>query len=98
MAVTATREDNRLIIKFSGAFDFNARNDFLQAYSDAPSDLAFELDFRRCNSVDSSALGLLMVFREFAGGENSDITITGCSEQLLNLFRVAQFHSIYNIK
>jgi HptB-dependent secretion and biofilm anti anti-sigma factor len=98
MAVTANRQGNNLTIAFSGSFNFHARSGFVESYKNQPADLTYELDFRKCPSVDSSALGMLMIFREHAGGESSNITITNCSSQLLNLFKVAQFHTIFDIK
>jgi HptB-dependent secretion and biofilm anti anti-sigma factor len=98
MAVTTTRDGDKLIIAFSGAFDFHSRSDFMNAYKDQPTNLSYILDFRKSHSVDSSALGLLMIFREHLGNNSSNITVTGCSPQLMKLFEVAQFHTIFNFK
>ncbi|MBF0454321.1 MAG: STAS domain-containing protein [Magnetococcales bacterium] len=96
MQVTAEREGNKLTLSFSKAFNFHSRISFVEAYKNQPADLSFELDFRKTQTVDSSALGMLMIFREHAGGKDADITIVGCSPELKKLFEIAQFQSIFN--
>jgi HptB-dependent secretion and biofilm anti anti-sigma factor len=96
MAVTTIRSGDKLTISFSGNFNFNYRGDFINAYKSQPSVTSYELDFQNCTSVDSSALGLLMIFREHAEKESSAVNFTGCSPELMELFTIAQFHTIFD--
>ena len=97
MAVTASRDGNTITISFGDSFNFNARDSFLNSYKNEQPNCYFVLDFRKTQNIDSSALGMLMIFREFAGGEAAKITLANCSAQLTKMFEIAQFNTLFKM-
>ena len=48
--------------------------------------------------VDSSALGMLLMLRERAGGEKADINIVNLNSDLKKIFSTANFHKLFSIE
>jgi len=47
--------------------------------------------------LDSSALGMLLLLREHAGGESSNIRISKASPEVKKILEVANFEKLFNI-
>lgn len=97
MSVSLERSDEDVRIVIRGAFNFHAQKEFREAYMEAPPELRYTIDMGGVEHVDSSALGMLLLLREHAGGESSRIAIRNCSPEIRNLLEVAQFHSLFKI-
>ncbi len=92
------REGRTLSIRIEGRFDYTVHREFRQAYENEGLDQTrIELDMGRVEHLDSSALGMLLVLRERAGGDRSDIAIVNCSENVLQLFQVANFQKMFDV-
>jgi anti-anti-sigma factor len=48
--------------------------------------------------MDSSALGMLLVLHESAGGNASQVRITNCGEELRNILKIANFYTLFAIE
>jgi len=47
--------------------------------------------------MDSSALGMLLMMREYLGGNDASISITNCSSDIKNILTVANFQGLFNM-
>ncbi|MCY1400475.1 STAS domain protein [compost metagenome] len=99
MAVqTALSEDGReLTIAIKGRFDF-ARH---QAFRDAYERLAaktFIIDLREATYLDSSALGMLLLLRDHAGGDSADVRLINCGSDVRKILAIANFESLFQIQ
>ena len=47
--------------------------------------------------MDSSALGMLLLLRERAGGDRAAIEITHCSPEIRKIFAVSNFDRLFKI-
>ena len=59
--------------------------------------MKFEVDLSGAEYLDSSALGMLLLLREHAGGESSKIDITHASDEVRKVLDVANFGKLFNI-
>jgi len=85
-------------ISISGRFDFNVYQDFRNAYKQVLSpDTQFTIDLSSTEYMDSSALGMLLLLRERAGGDKSNIKITGCNPEIKKIFGISNFDRLFNI-
>jgi anti-anti-sigma factor len=85
-------------IRVSGQFNFNVYQQFRDAYRDVGAeDKRFVIDLAGTDYMDSSALGMLLLLREFAGGERADIEITSCRPEIRKIFRIANFERLFRI-
>jgi len=98
MAVTAnvTDEGNSVLITITGKFDVYLHHDFRACYRNENPKAAYTLDFSGTESLDSSALGIILLLREFAGGENSNISIRGCNENIKKIFKYTSFDKLFS--
>ena len=101
MAVTSEISDDgaTLTIKISGRFDFSSHQDFRKAYeSVSQPNLGFVIDMSSAEYLDSSALGMLLLMREHAGGDQADIRIVNCRPQIKNILKVANFAKLFKVE
>ncbi|MBA1446254.1 MAG: STAS domain-containing protein [Chromatiales bacterium] len=101
MAIFAeTSDDGRLVrISINGRFDFSQFAGFRDAYTkeDAPF-CRFEIDLSNALYMDSSALGMLLVLRERAGGPKADITLIGFNDDIEQILNVSRFENLFKLK
>ena len=86
------------IIRISGTFDFNMRQEFRDAYEKIGSDIRrCIVDFRETEYIDSSALGMLLLFRDYLGGNSSHIELVNCGATTSKIFKISNFHQLFTI-
>lgn len=98
MSVTRRIEDNeqQVTIMIEGRFDFAQHKAFRDAYRDiAPGTKRFVVDLSRANYLDSSALGMLLLLREHAGGEAAPVRIIGASDDVRRVLKIANFERLF---
>ncbi len=70
-------------------FDFSVHRGFHDACLARPRARSYVIDLEGVDSMDSSALGMLLLLREHAGGDDADIRVVNANDELRNTFRVA---------
>lgn len=98
---SSTASDGRtLTIQVEGRFDASSLDDFRKCYEDVKSPVPekFIVDLKDAVYLDSSALGMLLVLRDFAGGEASQIHIANCSDQVKKIFSISSFEQLFTIQ
>lgn len=99
MSITkqVSQDGNHLTIFIEGRFDFASHQPFRQAYE---SERATEycIDLANTTYLDSSALGMLLLLRDHAGGEQASISIRNCSEEVMNIFTISNFDQLFDIQ
>jgi len=101
MSVTTEMSDDgrELVIGVSGRFDFSVHQDFRQAYEKTGDGAdRYVLDMDHTEYLDSSALGMLLLLREFAGGSKSDVRIVNCGESVRKILSTANFQKLFDIQ
>lgn len=99
MPISRTVMDNgkTININISGRFDFNSHRDFRAAYGDDESDLKYIVNMNGTDYMDSSALGMLLLLREHAGGDGCDVTITDCNDEIKKILTISNFEKLFKI-
>ncbi|MBF0125958.1 MAG: STAS domain-containing protein [Magnetococcales bacterium] len=98
MSITSQTNNNVVTIHIVGSFDYKMRTEFRKAYADKPPGTPFEIDFSRVSSVDSSALGMLLVLREQCGGDQANIALINCKPEIRHLFQISQFKDLFHLR
>jgi anti-anti-sigma factor len=78
-----------ITLHVSDRFDFSVHRSFHDACLAQPRARSYVVDLEGVTSMDSSALGMLLLLREHAGGDDADIRVVNASNELCNTFRVA---------
>ncbi len=97
MSVTVQTSDNEVRIKPTGIMDFRLHKDFLRTYSNQAADCRYVIDMQQVSYIDSSAMGMLFLLREHAGGDSADISIINCSPDVRKQLMTANFGSYFAI-
>lgn len=100
MSVTSRidREKSIVTIAIDGRFDFAQHKDFRNAYQNiAPGSMKFIVDLSKASYLDSSALGMLLLLREHVGGERGSVCITGSSEEVRRVLKIANFDKLFQL-
>jgi len=88
---------NQVTISVSGKFDFQLYDDFREAYSETQGrGVSYTIDLSGADYLDSSALGMLLLLREHAGGDASKIDISNVSPDVKKILDVANFSKLFN--
>jgi anti-anti-sigma factor len=96
--VTKSDDGNTVTLNISGRFDFSLHKEFRDSYRDQPAGVKYVLNMRNTEYMDSSALGMLLLLREHAGGDNSNITIEGCQDDIRKILTISNFSKLFTIK
>jgi anti-anti-sigma factor len=100
MPVSSQIADDKqsVVVKISGRFDFNDHTAFRDSYREAPPSAAYVLDMSQTEYMDSSALGMLLLLREHAGGDKAKIAVAGCKPEIKKILTIANFQKLFDIK
>lgn len=100
MSVSAVLNErgDELVLSVDGRFDFSAHHAFRDAYeslSNKPE--AYVIDMQDTTYLDSSALGMLLLLRDFAGGDHSSIQIINCNQDVKKILTISNFEQLFDI-
>jgi HptB-dependent secretion and biofilm anti anti-sigma factor len=88
-----------LVIKIQGRFDFSAHQEFRDAYEKINEDPEqYVVDMRETTYLDSSALGMLLLLRDHAGGDGSHIEIINCNPDVKKILTISNFEQLFTIR
>jgi anti-anti-sigma factor len=94
MAVSAGGD--RVTISVAGNFDFDLYDEFRASYAEtAGIGVIYMVDLAETKYLDSSALGMLLLLREHAGGDGSNIQIINASCDIRRILDVANFGKLF---
>lgn len=98
MSITASEENGTLTIQVEGRFDFSIHQSFRNAYENSSDSVErYDIDLRSATYLDSSALGMLLLLREYAGSEESNISISNGSDDIRKILTISNFDQLFTI-
>ncbi|MGM0767132.1 MAG: STAS domain-containing protein [Pseudomonadota bacterium] len=97
---TRRSEDGRtLTIKIEGRFDFSTHQAFRDAYEHGDEGVKdYVVDLTDTTYLDSSALGMLLLLRDYAGGDNASILIENCNSDVRRILAISNFEQLFAIR
>ncbi len=100
MAITSTvsADGNQVTIYIQGRFDFSSHQEFRAAYEKLPkTPTHFRVDLQGTSYLDSSALGMLLLLRDYAGGDKANIELVNCSADVKKILTISNFEQLFTI-
>ncbi|KXS52896.1 STAS domain-containing protein [Marinobacter persicus] len=100
MPIAAHRVDDgqTLVIRVDGRFDFSTHQAFRDAYEQAdPAIKRYVVDLSDTTYLDSSALGMLLLLRDHAGGDSARISIENCNSDVRRILSISNFEQLFRI-
>lgn len=101
MSITSqlSADGAELTITVKGRFDFSALQLFRGSYEKvSPKPKKFVIDLKESDYLDSSALGMLLALRDYAGGDNADIRIVNCSPDVKKILIITKLDELFNLE
>lgn len=92
--------DSRATLSVVGRFDFSIHRDFRRNYEDVlgtPGVRQLDVDLSRVEYIDSSALGMLLLLREKAGGRSIQLKLANATGPVRQVLEVANFGRLFEI-
>ena len=92
-------DGQKLTISIKGRFDFAKHQEFRESYdlADRAMPSSVVVDLKEATYLDSSALGMLLLLRDHAGGENSDIRVVNSSSDVKKILAISNFDKLFDI-
>ncbi len=95
----ASQDGNELTISVEGRFDFSAHQEFRESYERSDIDpSSYVVDLNRTTYLDSSALGMLLLLRDHAGGDSAEIKIVNCNRDVKKILTISNFEQLFTIQ
>lgn len=90
---------NTLTIHIDGRFDFNCHQVFRHSYENHDVEKThFVIDMAKTTYIDSSALGMLLLLRDHAGGDLANIRLSHCNHDVRNILTISNFEKLFEIQ
>ena len=89
---------NTVEIDVIGQFDYQCHREFRNAYRYEPEDVIYVINMFRTELLDSAALGMLLLLRDHAGREKSNITLKGCNDHIKRILQIASFDKLFKLQ
>ncbi|TDV67983.1 STAS domain-containing protein [Pseudomonas sp. LP_7_YM] len=90
-------DGQQLTIIIKGRFDFSKHQDFRSAYENENRAKHFVVDLKDTTYIDSSALGMLLLLRDHAGGEDADVQLKNCAPDVNKILSISNFSKLFRI-
>lgn len=97
VSVKSLDNDTKFEIVIQGRFDFNDHSAFRETYKDKSPDAEYRVNMSQAQYLDSSALGMLLLLREHAGGDKARISIMNTPAEIMKIFKISNFDRLFNI-
>jgi anti-anti-sigma factor len=100
MAITSllSSDGQELTILIQGRFDFGAHHEFRSAYERVNSTpQRYVVDLQDTTYLDSSALGMLLLLRDHAGGDSAQISLLNCNPDVRKILAISNFQQLFKI-
>jgi len=92
-------DGKQLTIQVAGRFDFSAHQAFRDAYEAQTSSVSrYIVDLSGTSYLDSSALGMLLLLRDHAGGDHANISIINCNQDVKKILSISNFEQLFTIQ
>ena len=92
-------DGKKLTIVIKGRFDFSSHQLFRDAYERfyrAPD--TYIVDLKDTTYLDSSALGMLLLLRDHAGGDESEVRVINSNSDVRKILAISNFDKLFDIK
>ncbi|MEM8593500.1 MAG: STAS domain-containing protein [Pseudomonadota bacterium] len=95
--ITSNAQDDSVTLKLSGRFDYEAHDSFVASYSDKLGFTKYIVDMKATDYLDSSALGMLLLLKDFAESNSAKVSLTQVNDDVRKILEIASFDQIFSI-
>lgn len=96
--VSDRNNDGTITICIRDRFDFSAHKEFRASYRDRPNSSNYVINMQEVNYIDSSALGMMLLLREYALENDGKVSIANCNPDIRKILTIANFERLFDIQ
>ena len=98
VSINVSDDNKSATIKINGRFDFSLHNDFRKSYKDvALSSGEYIVDLGGTDYLDSSALGMLLLLKEHAESQSSQVKLSNFNDEIKEILTIASFDKLFTL-
>jgi len=98
MSISSSQSGSTVIISISDRFDFSCHKEFREVYTATDGISSnYVVDLSKTDYIDSSALGMLLLLREYSRSSNGDVTLRGASADVKEILLVSNFDKLFTL-
>jgi len=98
VTIDVSNDRNTATIKINGRFDFNLHNEFRKSYKDVSlKNGVYLIDLGNTEYIDSSALGMLLLLKEYAESQSSTIRLVNFNNEIKEILSIASFDKLFTL-
>ena len=95
---TSSADGKTLTIGVKGRFDFSSLQIFRNSYEKVEiKPEHYIVDLKESEYLDSSALGMLLALRDYAGGDTADVKIVNCSNDVRKILLITKLDELFDV-
>lgn len=92
-------EGRDITIRVTGRFDFSIHREFRECVKRGKSAASsYIVDMAGTDYMDSAALGMLLLLREDAGGDDARVRLTNLSPEIRRILEISNFQKLFVIE
>ncbi len=98
VASEVSLDGKKLTIAVKGRFDFGSHQAFRDSYErfyKVPE--TYVVDLKEATYLDSSALGMLLLLRDHAGGDDAEVQVINSSPDVRKILAISNFEKLFDI-
>ena len=91
-------DGTKLTISIKGRFDFGSHQAFRDAYErfyKVPE--IYVVDLKHTTYMDSSTLGMLLLLRDHAGGDNAEVQVINSNSDVRKILAISNFDKLFDL-
>lgn len=93
-----SQEGKELRIRIKGRFDFGKHQEFRDSYERQQyKPDAVVVDLVDTTYLDSSALGMLLLLRDYVGGDEADVRVINANSDVRKILAISNFDKLFVI-
>ena len=99
MLIQLETKESCTTIALHGQFVFDTHRDFRDASTRALQEASQEIqiDLSKLGYMDSSALGMLLLLRDHAGGDDAEVQVINISSDVRKILAISNFDKLFDI-
>ena len=97
--IIMSEQEKSMTISIEERFDFSLHQQFREAYSQCSQPgVGFILELGETSYMDSSALGMILLLKDYAANLSGSVVIRNPNEEVNKILEIAQFHRLLTIE
>jgi len=92
-----SQDGKKLTIRIKGRFDFGKHQEFRDSYERTGRLDSVIIDLKDATYMDSSALGMLLLLRDHAGGDEAQISVINTNSDVRKILAISNFEKLFEI-